>query len=51
MFDRHIGCQTHELEMDEQNLDIYGHEPIPWSRALQQLEAQAGEGGAAGLVG
>ena len=28
--------------MDEQNLDIYGHEPIPWSRALQQLEAQAG---------
>jgi len=31
VFDRHIGCQTHELEMDEQNLDIYiyGHEPIP----------------------
>jgi hypothetical protein len=31
--------------MDEQNLDIYGHEPIPWSRALQQLETQAGEEG------
>ena len=28
--------------MDEQNLDIYGHEPIPWSRALQQLRAQTG---------
>ena len=27
--------------MDEQNLDIYGHEPIPWSRALRQLEAHA----------
>jgi hypothetical protein len=34
-----------ELEMDEQNLDIYGHEPIPWSRALKQLEAQAREEG------
>jgi len=45
VFDRRIGCLTHELEMDEQNLDIYGHEPIPWSRALQQLEAQAGEEG------
>jgi Pyridoxamine 5'-phosphate oxidase len=33
--------------MDEQNLDIYGHEPIPWSRALKQLEVHAGaeEGG------
>ena len=31
--------------MHEQNLDIYGHDPIPWSRALQQLEAQAGEEG------
>jgi pyridoxine/pyridoxamine 5'-phosphate oxidase len=32
--------------MDEQNLDIYGHESIPWSRARHQLEAQAGaEGG------
>jgi pyridoxine/pyridoxamine 5'-phosphate oxidase len=29
--------------MDEQNLDIYGQEPIPWSRALRQLEAQAPE--------
>ena len=33
------------MKMDEQNLDIYGHEPIPWSRALQQLEAQAREEG------
>lgn len=31
--------------MDEQNLDVYGHEPIPWSRALKQLEAQAREEG------
>jgi hypothetical protein len=27
--------------MDEQNLDIYGHDPIPWTRAPEQLEAQA----------
>jgi hypothetical protein len=32
--------------MDEQNLDIYGHDPIPWSRALSQLKAQAGVEGA-----
>jgi pyridoxine/pyridoxamine 5'-phosphate oxidase len=31
--------------MREQNLDIYGHEPIPWSRALKQLETQTREGG------
>jgi pyridoxine/pyridoxamine 5'-phosphate oxidase len=31
--------------MQEQNLDIYGHEPIPWSRPLKQLENQAREGG------
>jgi len=31
--------------MDVQNLDIYGHEPIPWSRAVKQLEAQAREEG------
>ena len=31
--------------MHEQNLDMYGHRPIPWSRALKQLEAQAGEEG------
>jgi hypothetical protein len=24
------------------NLDIYGHEPLPWSRALEQLVAGAG---------
>jgi pyridoxine/pyridoxamine 5'-phosphate oxidase len=33
------------MEMREQNLDIYGHDPIPWSRALKQLEAQAREEG------
>lgn len=26
--------------METINLDIYGHEPIPWSRALTQLETQ-----------
>ncbi len=31
--------------MDEKNLDIYGHKPIPWSRALNQLEAQTREVG------
>src|SRR5260370_6760543 len=31
--------------MHEQNLDIYGHAPIPWSRALKQLEALAREEG------
>ena len=25
--------------MEEKNLDIYGDPPIPWSRAVQQLEA------------
>jgi hypothetical protein len=25
--------------MDTKNLDIYGNKPIPWSRALKQLEA------------
>ncbi len=25
--------------MDQKNLDIYGNKPIPWSRALGQLEA------------
>jgi hypothetical protein len=31
--------------MNERNLDIYGHEPIPWSRALKQLEAPPSEEG------
>ena len=31
--------------MDEKNLDIYGHKPIPWSRAEAQLEAQTNEEG------
>src|SRR4051794_23241165 len=31
--------------MDQKNLDIYGSEPIPWSRPLQQLNAfEAGPG-------
>lgn len=25
--------------MEQKNLDIYGNEPIPWSRALEQLDA------------
>ena len=25
--------------MKQKNLDIYGDEPIPWSRAVEQLEA------------
>jgi hypothetical protein len=29
--------------MDTTNLDIYGHPPIPWSRAEHQLEAAVGE--------
>jgi hypothetical protein len=28
--------------VDQTNLDIYGHPPIPWSRAEQQLEASVG---------
>src|ERR1700756_3635796 len=31
--------------MEEQNLDIYGNDPIPWSRASKQLAAQAREEG------
>src|SRR5438309_7883596 len=31
--------------MEEQNLDIYGHDPIPWSRASKQLVAQDREEG------
>lgn len=31
--------------MDQTNLDIYGHPPIPWSRAEQQLEAALGPSG------
>jgi len=34
--------------MQEQNLDIYGHAPIPWSRALKQLEALARPDGPGG---
>ena len=34
--------------MREQNLDIYGHGPIPWSRALKQLGALAREEGPGG---
>ncbi len=31
--------------MDQTNLDIYGHPPIPWSRAERQLEADIGPNG------
>jgi len=27
--------------MNQKNLDIYGNAPIPWSRALEQLEAES----------
>jgi hypothetical protein len=34
-----------EADMEQKNLDIYGDEPIPWSRPLEQLKAfQAGPG-------
>jgi general stress protein 26 len=29
--------------MDQTNLDIYGHPPLPWSRAEKQLEAAVGQ--------
>jgi hypothetical protein len=28
--------------MDQKNLDIYGHPPLPWSRAEHQMEAATG---------
>ena len=28
--------------MDQTNLDVYGHEPLPWSRATELLEAETG---------
>ena len=31
--------------MNQKNLDIYGNQPIPWSRALEQLEAPQGTRG------
>jgi uncharacterized pyridoxamine 5'-phosphate oxidase family protein len=31
------------VSVDQKNLDIYGDAPIPWSRALELLEAAAGE--------
>jgi general stress protein 26 len=31
--------------MDQKNLDIYGSKPIPWSRALEQLEAATAKTG------
>lgn len=29
--------------MDQTNLDIYGHAPLPWSRAAEQLDAAVGQ--------
>ena len=34
--------------MEQKNLDIYGNEPIPWSRALAALEAPATKPGESG---
>jgi len=45
MFGGLTAIKGKEFEMETQNLDIYGHEPIPWSRALKQLAAQAREEG------
>jgi Pyridoxamine 5'-phosphate oxidase len=36
---RHPSQISRRQVMDQTNLDIYGHPPIPWSRAEQQLEA------------
>jgi hypothetical protein len=33
--------------MEEKNLDIYGNKPIPWSRALEALEAETAKTGEA----
>ena len=33
--------------MEEKNLDIYGNPPIPWSRALEALEAETAKTGEA----
>src|SRR5438874_5381245 len=33
--------------MEEKNLDIYGNPPIPWSRALEALEAETAKTGGA----
>ena len=33
--------------MKQQNLDTYGHDPLPWSRALGQLESTNAVGGPA----
>ena len=30
------------MSVDQKNLDIYGDKPIPWSRALEQLETNTG---------
>ncbi len=34
--------------MEQKNLDIYGNEPIPWSRALKALQAAITKPGEAG---
>jgi pyridoxine/pyridoxamine 5'-phosphate oxidase len=40
-----MSTENKEKAMEEQNLDIYGHAPIPWSRALKQLGVQTHEEG------
>src|SRR5712691_6737935 len=35
------GQRRKTVSVDQKNLDIYGDKPLPWSRALAQLEAGA----------
>jgi pyridoxine/pyridoxamine 5'-phosphate oxidase len=43
MVDARIRGVTGEMGMDQKNLDIYGDAPLPWSRALRQLESASTE--------
>ena len=40
---RHALQNPRSQTIDQTNLDIYGHAPLPWSRAEHQLEAEGGE--------
>ena len=40
MFDGLTAIKGKELGMETQNLDIYGHEPIPWSRPESRVRAR-----------
>src|SRR5690349_12549986 len=41
--DEHEARAYWRIRMEQKNLDIYGDPPIPWSRALEQLEATSKE--------